>query len=91
MATTLFNIMFSKMVIDAFHYWDASFRFACKRYDLRWLKDKTKVQNGVLDKLLYEDVKSKNAKTYRSNRKAMNRNWSNQRANPALKTKTGNK
>ena len=28
---------------------------------------------------------------YKSNRKAMNRNWSNQKANPALKTKTGNK
>ena len=27
----------------------------------------------------------------KSNRKAMNRNWSNQKANPALKTKTGNK
>ena len=26
-----------------------------------------------------------------SNRKAMNRNWSNQKANPALKTKAGNK
>ena len=26
-----------------------------------------------------------------SNRKAMNRNWSNQKANPALKAKTGNK
>ena len=26
----------------------------------------------------------------RSNREAMNRNWSNERANPALKTKTGN-
>ena len=26
-----------------------------------------------------------------SNRKAMNRNWSNQKANPALKTKTGYK
>ena len=26
-----------------------------------------------------------------SNRKAMKRNWSNQKANPALKTKTGNK
>ena len=25
----------------------------------------------------------------KSNRKAMNRNWSNQKANPALKTKTG--
>ena len=28
---------------------------------------------------------------YESNRKAMNRNWGNQKANPALKTKTGNK
>ena len=28
---------------------------------------------------------------YKSNRKAMNRNWSNQKANPALKTKAGNK
>ena len=27
----------------------------------------------------------------KSNRKAMNRNWGNQKANPALKTKTGNK
>ena len=26
----------------------------------------------------------------KSNRKAMNRNWSNQKANPALKAKTGN-
>ena len=28
---------------------------------------------------------------YKSNRKAMNRNWSNQKTNPALKTKMGNK
>ena len=27
----------------------------------------------------------------KSNRKAMNRNWSNQKANPSLKTKAGNK
>ena len=27
----------------------------------------------------------------KSNRKAINRNWSNQKASPALKTKTGNK
>ena len=27
----------------------------------------------------------------KSNRKAMNRNWGNQKTNPALKTKTGNK
>ena len=29
--------------------------------------------------------------TCKSKRKAMNRNWGNQKANPALKTKTGNK
>ena len=28
---------------------------------------------------------------YGSKRKAMNRNWSNQKANPALNTKAGNK
>ena len=27
----------------------------------------------------------------KSNRKAMNRNWGDRKANPALKTKTGNK
>ena len=27
----------------------------------------------------------------KSNRKVMNRNWSNQKTNPALKTETGNK
>ena len=53
MATTLYNMMFSTMVIDALRDCDASFRFACKRFNLRWLRDKTKVQNGVLDKLLY--------------------------------------
>ena len=31
------------------------------------------------------------AVSFKSNRKAMNRNWSNQKANPALKTKAGNK
>ena len=33
----------------------------------------------------------KNLFQFKSNRKAMNRNWSNQKANPALKTKAGNK
>ena len=28
---------------------------------------------------------------HKSNRKAMNRNWSNQKPNPVLKTKMGNK
>ena len=33
----------------------------------------------------------KNVYPCKSNRKSMNRNWSNQKANPALKTKAGNK
>ena len=32
-----------------------------------------------------------NEENHKSNRKAMNMNWSNQKANPALKTKVGNK
>ena len=36
-------------------------------------------------------VGSSGKKLEKSNRKAMNRNWSNQKANPALKTKAGNK
>ena len=36
-------------------------------------------------------VAASDMKISRSNRKAMNRNWSNQKSNPALKTKAGNK
>ena len=37
-------------------------------------------------------LKGKNKKImYKSKRKAMNRNWYNQKANPALNTKAGNK
>ena len=36
-------------------------------------------------------IKELNETFYKSNRKAMNRNWSNQKANPDLKTKAGNK
>ena len=39
----------------------------------------------VLYRTLYE------LRNEKSNRKAMNRNWSNQKSNPSLKTKTGNK
>ena len=38
----------------------------------------------------YETVQAESC-FCKSNRKSMNRNWSNQKANPALKTKTGNK
>ena len=36
-------------------------------------------------------VKPYACSVFKSNRIAMNRNWSNQKANPALKTQTGNK
>ena len=43
------------------------------------------IGQGVSEKNMFEN------NGHISNRKAMNRNWSNQKANPALKTKTGNK
>ena len=39
--------------------------------------------------VLISKVSGISSKLNKSNRKAMNRNWSNQRANPALKTKAG--
>ena len=38
----------------------------------------------------YAGMKNKTDPNYESYRKALNRNWGNQKANPALKTKTGN-
>ena len=46
---------------------------------------KTLMQQGICNPEFYGDL------VYKSNRKAMNRNWNNQKANPALKTKAGNK
>ena len=41
---------------------------------------------------IYNHIKTViKTKCFKSNRKAMNRNWSNQKANPALKIKAGNK
>ena len=42
-------------------------------------------------KLLFYQIMGLMTLIEKSNRKAMNRNWSNQNANPALKTKAGNK
>ena len=44
---------------------------------------------GILGQLKWESLK-KRRKDNKSNRTAMNRNWGNQKANPALKTETGN-
>ena len=38
-----------------------------------------------------EFASSNNGSRFKSNRKAMNRNWSNQNTNPILKIKAGNK
>ena len=46
---------------------------------------------NIVDKRIKFYSQNTNHLPPKSNRKAMNGNWSNQKANPALKTKTGNK
>ena len=64
-APTLFSMMFSAMLMDAFQDSDTAFpiryRFDDKIFNLRRLQAKTKVQNGVLNGLLYADDMDKNA------------------------------
>ena len=53
--------------------------------------NKIKSKASILQQyLLCLVVQQTVATPQKSNRKAMNRNWSNQKANPALKTKKGN-
>ena len=65
MAPTLFSMMFSAMLMDAFHDRDTDFpiryRFDSNIFNLRRFQAKTKVQNDVLDELLYADDMDKNA------------------------------
>ena len=67
MAPTLFSIMFSAMLTDAFQAVDAGFpiryRFDDKLLSLRRLQAKSKVQTDVVDKLLYADDLAENAKS----------------------------
>ena len=67
MAPTLFSMMFSAMLTDAFHDVDAGFpiryRFDGKLLNLRRLQAKSKVQTDVVDKLLYADDLAENAKS----------------------------
>ena len=67
MAPTLFSMMFSAMLTDAFQDVDADFptryRFDGKLLNLRRLQAKSKVQTDVVDKLLYADDLAKNAKS----------------------------
>ena len=56
---TLFSMMFSAMLMDAFQDSDTGFpiryRFDGNIFNLRRLQAKTKVQTDVLDELLYAD------------------------------------
>ena len=67
MAPTLFSMMFSAMLTDAFQDIDARFpiryRFDGKLLNLRWLQAKSKVQTVVVDKLFYADELAENAKS----------------------------
>ena len=67
MAPTLFSMMFSAMLTDAFQDVDAGFpimyRFDGKLLNLRRLQAKSKVQTDVVDKLLDADDLAENAKS----------------------------
>ena len=67
MAPTLFSMMFSAMLTDAFQDVDAGFpiryRFDGKLLNLRRLQAKSKVQTDVVDKLRYADDLAENAKS----------------------------
>ena len=67
MAPTLFSMMFSAMLTDAFQDVDAGFpiryRFDGKLLNLRRLQAKSKVKTDVVDKLLYADDLAENAKS----------------------------
>ena len=67
MAPTLFSMMFSAMLTDAFQDVDAGlpirYRFDGKLLNLRRLQAKSKVQTDVVDKLLYADDLAENAKS----------------------------
>ena len=67
MAPTLFSMMFSAMLTDAFQDVDAGFpiryRFDGQLLNLRRLQAKSKAQTDVVGKLLYADNLAENAKS----------------------------
>ena len=75
LAPTLFSMMFSAMLMDAFQDSDTGFpiryRFDGNIFNLRRLQAKTKVQTDVLDELLYVDDMDKNASTEAKMQRAM--------------------
>ena len=74
MAPTLFSVMLSAMLTDAFRkvmLVSIRYRFDGKLFNLRRLQAKSKVPTNVLDKLLYADDLTENAKIREKNA----RNW----------------
>ena len=75
MTPTLFSVMFSAMLTDAFQDSDTGFpiryRFDDNIFNLKRLQAKTKVQTDVLDELLYADDMDKNASSEAKMRRAM--------------------
>ena len=73
----------------------------CKSVQLRNYSYETGSMTGILEELKWETLQKRRKNNRlillykglkgKSNRKAMNRNRNNQKANPALKTKAGNK
>ena len=67
LASTLFNMMFSGMLTDAFQDGDNGipmrYRFDRKLFNLRRLQAKSKVQTEVLDEFLFADDMAKGAPT----------------------------
>ena len=63
-ATTLFSMVFSAMLMDAFQDKETGFpiryRFDGNIFNLRRLQAKTKVQTDVLDEFLHADYMDKN-------------------------------
>ena len=75
MAPTLFSMMFSAMLMDAFQDSDTGFpirsRFDGNIFNLRRLQAKPKVQTDVLDELLYGDDMDKNTSSEAKMHRAM--------------------
>ena len=75
MAPTLFSMMFSAMLMNAFQDSDTGFtiryRFDGNIFNLRRLQAKTKVQTDVLDELLYADDMDKNTSSDAKIQRAM--------------------
>ena len=75
MAPTLFSMMFSAMLMDAFQDSDTGFpiryRFDGNIFNLRRLQAESKVQADVLDELLFADDMDKNASTETIMQRAM--------------------